>query len=195
MKDINKIYAECKEMVESAGYVIWLDPILKVNTRAKNRWGCVKTRGLTQVLEISSRLLADDIPDYPAYNTMLHEILHIVAGPNEGHGPKWKTMASTISAMYGYNIKRASNYDEYIGVDAMIKAYKWRATCKKCGKVFYRQRVSQYDTYSHTGCGGRLTPWELNIETPKVETKETETPAEKRKRIVIVNGVTYEVEV
>ena len=171
MKDINKIYQDCAEMVRAAGYDFPEPVEVKANTRAKTRWGCVKWSRIPdgfswywspRALELSSRLLADDVDDWPTYNTMLHEIIHLVAGCAEKHGARWQAIADDISSRYGYKITRTNNYSEFI----KPAPAKYRATCKTCGRVFYRDRYREGCEYFHTGCG-TLTAWAANIQEPE----------------------------
>ena len=189
MKDINKIYKECLDMIENhPDRASWgrldLPGEIVVNTRAKTRWGCVKKRaGVPYRLEISSRLLDDNVADFPAYNTMLHEIIHCFATCYQ-HGPEWKKIAAAVNKEYGYKIKRASDYSEYV----KRPEGKYRATCKGCGQIFYRDRKpAQAEGYTHRGCG-MLTAWVPNIAPEPLAANE-------QTRMVTFKGKQYQVSI
>jgi len=63
-------------------------------------------------------------------DTILHEIAHALAGPNEGHGPAWKLICQQIGAKpercYGANVE--------------MPAGRWRASCRGCGTEHRRHK-------------------------------------------------------
>lgn len=80
MKDLAKLFAECEADLAQVGF----RPEkyrFSINTRAKKRWGCcrVVANGVYNI-EISERLLADDVSDQATKNTIMHELIHAVEG-------------------------------------------------------------------------------------------------------------------
>ena len=103
MKDVQKLFDECMAELRSIGIVP--DPIrsVTVNTRATRRWGqASKIKGMWEI-SISDRLLADDLPDRPAKNVLMHEILHCRwnGGSHIGY---WSALAEKVNKELGYSI-------------------------------------------------------------------------------------------
>ena len=166
MKDLNKIYDECKEIIEACGIPVKAPrPVLKVNKRAKMRWGQSKINHTKGYREINiSHLLADDNADeFPIHNTMIHEMLHQEC-PNEGHGGKWKQYAMTISKKTEFDITRCTEYENYgIHPERNNGNHKYTCECKLCGRKFGRDRFTKdymnaamRGELAHGNCGGRI---------------------------------------
>lgn len=147
---------------------------IKINTRAKSRFGsCRKvwkasggvwvTRPVSILqkpyfqIEICEAML--DADEQEIKNVLAHELLHTCYGCYN-HGKRWKAYAEKINNMYGYNITSTTTYDK-IGLEKPEKkvTYRYRIECRKCGKIFYRQRKSKLienpGRYRCT-CGGKL---------------------------------------
>lgn len=93
MKDFNLLVNECIAELDSIGIVCGKIRNIEINTRAKCRWGLCRTvkSGVFDI-EISSRLLEDNVEDIVTKNTIIHELLHTVRGCH-GHTGKWKVLA------------------------------------------------------------------------------------------------------
>jgi SprT protein len=67
-------------------------------------------------------------------DTVLHEVAHALAGPQAGHGPKWKRIAEELGAR-----------PEAKASESRMNAIpsKWVGTCPKCGDVVRRHRLTQ----------------------------------------------------
>lgn len=146
MKDLFEVAEKCMVMLDDLG--IEYGYILKweINTRAKQRWGQCKRVVGGYTINISSRLLADDVSDKSVEDTVLHELIHTVDGCFN-HGEKWKRIASQVNYAYGYNIKRCSSAEEKGIVEItekQPKAIKHQFKCKCCGKVYSRTRESNF---------------------------------------------------
>ncbi len=66
-------------------------------------------------------------------DTILHEIAHALAGPDEGHGPVWKETAARIGATpkrcadaEGMKDARARRLEDAIAASAASRRYTWR---------------------------------------------------------------------
>ena len=132
-----------------------------INYRAKNRLGqCVDKRDIN----ISSWLLEIGL-DHDIKNTIIHEILHTFKD-TIGHKAKWQYYARYVSNRTDYHITRTTSID---GVYARANktrprrevSYKYEITCEKCGRVFYRQKMTKrtfesftQGTMIHNHCGG-----------------------------------------
>ena len=132
-----------------------------INYRAKKRLGqcCEK-----QDINISSWLLEIG-DDHDIKNTIIHEILHTFED-TIGHKAKWQYYANYVNNRTDYHITRLANVD---GIYARANktrprrevSYKYEITCEKCGKVFYRQKMTKrifnsftQGTMIHKSCGG-----------------------------------------
>lgn len=135
-------------------------PAVRLNTRAKKRFGCcIGSRKSGFVIELSAALPAAGRA--VCLQTLAHEVLHTCPGC-QNHGPQWKTYAARMNAACGYHIHRLDK-PEALGVQLPPAApphYRWRVTCQRCGRQFYRQKASPLirrpSAYRCAGCGGRL---------------------------------------
>ena len=189
MKDIQMIYNDCIEDCYAIGIYPNTTRNLVVNNRAKSRWGqaTISRNRYGEItvkkIEISSRLMRDDVDDYPSRNTMMHEILHCVDG-TDGHTGKWKRIAEEINNAYPdkYHITRCSDYSDYIRAEESHEDYKYVVYCPCCGaKWFYRRKsktVSRHERYMHSRDNTSLKSctvdewmdflrWEIPAETEK----------------------------
>lgn len=145
MKDFDRLINECKQELDALHIPYDKDAVFSINTRAKSRWGqCKKKPGEPCSINISSRLLDDDVTDEAAKTTILHELLH--SCPDGGsHTGAWKRYATLVNHAYGYDIKRCTSYEEK-GIVPVEKGihYKYVYKCKKCGQMIYRQRKSNF---------------------------------------------------
>ncbi len=106
MKDLKLLVDECIAELNSIGINCGRIRNIEINTRAKSRWGQCKTvkTGVFDI-EISARLLDDNVDDLAAKNTIIHELLHTVKGCH-GHTGKWKILAEYVNKKFTqYNIK------------------------------------------------------------------------------------------
>jgi hypothetical protein len=114
-----------------------------VNSRAKSRWGrCSKVVGGYKI-EISDRLLQDNVSFEATLNTMVHELLHAYEG-RMCHTGEWKRCAEIVNRNYDYlNIQRCTSSEEK-GIEATSRVvkYKYKVTCQTCGHACYYQRHS-----------------------------------------------------
>ena len=160
MKDINSLYQEGRSIVAEC---VGEDKLLnikevKINTRAKTRWGLCKYKGSEdRVIEISSRVLADSVPHDAALTVMIHELLH-ACKDGRGHRGTWKKYAGQVMKKYpNLVITRTTSY-EFFGLQAPKKKYTIK--CDKCGYTHYSNRMSSTikhpERYTHRGCGGHF---------------------------------------
>ena len=140
MKDVNKLFEEAKEVLDTLGipYSHRIVGVL-VNTRAKSRWGRSTRKQINgrsyYTIEISSRLLEDDVEWDKAMDTMIHEVLHCHF-KHRNHTGDWKKYAQMINKAYPqYHIERVTSCEEK-GIEvSTVKSYKYAITCNKCGTV------------------------------------------------------------
>ena len=156
MKDVQAIYFNCRKMIEDLGIKPGIVKSVKVNTRAKRRWGCCKITKTgstpTYTIEISYRLLLDEVDDKVTEDTMLHEILHTCKFCFN-HGAEWKRLANKVNKAYGYDIKRCTSSEEKGIKEVKAEAKpKHKVVCTKCGAEVYRKKDSKLIKYPHMFC-------------------------------------------
>lgn len=103
-----------------------------------------------------SRVLLPRLSCDVVRDAVLHEIAHVEAGVDAGHGPQWRAAAARLGA----RPDRTTHLPE--SVRAAVARY--RARCRRCGGHVYMHRRPKYgiDAYRHAPqtCGGRLRPLE-----------------------------------
>lgn len=158
MKNITAIFNECMSEAKAIGIQAGKIVSVTVNTRAKKRWGRTVYEGNgLYTIDISDRLLAEDVDIMAAKNTMMHEILHTCKGCMN-HGIEWKAMADKVNEAYPqYNIKRTTSADEK-GVEATPpRANRYELSCVRCGRTWRYKRAPKYDVSSYRcSCGGSI---------------------------------------
>lgn len=159
MKDLDylkSVVRECKQMANDVCIKTGVIAEIKINSRAKKRWGlCTKLPNNTFLIEISSRLLEDDVEKDALMNTVMHEVLHTVKDCLN-HGAKWKQCAQLINDVYGLNVKRCTSAEEKNIVSPVEESYNYIVACPKCGYQWKYIRktkcVMHPSRYNHTGC-------------------------------------------
>ncbi len=164
MKNLYAVYNDCLNEIKTCGIVPGNIVDVTINTRAKRRWGrCTVENGFYKI-EISDRLLQDDVDIKATKNTMAHEILHTVKGCMN-HGLNWQSVANKVNMAYPdiYNIKRTTSSEEK-GLEPIGKCRndtaKYALVCKDCGhrNVYKRagKAVQNPNRYRCGICGGKL---------------------------------------
>lgn len=80
--------------------------------------------------------------------TLVHELCHLVAGLNAGHGPRWKNLMARL----GYS---ADTYHDLDVEDITVVKRAWRWRCAGCGESYLRKSRSAA-AYRCGECGGAL---------------------------------------
>ena len=163
MKNLNKLYKECLFDIHNLGINTGKITSITINTRAKKRWGqTTKHPDGSFDININASLLADNLDDMVAKNTIAHEILHTVKGCFD-HKALWQEYANRMNHAYGYNIKRCTSAAEK-GLQPVGRirneSYKYVLTCIDCGGTSYFKRASkavQHPEWYRCGrCNGKL---------------------------------------
>ena len=160
MRDLIEYANECMEELDVIN-VPYTKPIAwVVNKRAQRRLGQCAKRANGYTIEISYRLLADDVDEIALKDTIQHELLHTIPGCMN-HGDRWQRYAAYVNREYGYHVSRcadASVYTEKYNVAA--STYKYAVQCQKCGAIVQRMRATSVITnpgrYRCARCGGRF---------------------------------------
>ena len=143
MKNFQKLYLECMQELRSIGIEYGCVSEWHINTRAKKRWGQCKALGHGYYsINISVRLLADDIDDIATKTTILHELLHTCKGCMN-HGKEWQRLADKVNRAYGYNIKRCTSCEEK-GIEKEDEPEaKYIIGCPCCGTKWEYVRMTK----------------------------------------------------
>lgn len=187
---LEKLLDDCIKELESIKFKIKDNPEvgvidIKISKKATKRYGCCKhekpdkkyyhtlngkygkrivyDRFKVHHIEISEWVMQLD--EKIIKNTIIHEILHCLPACNN-HGVLFRQYADYINEKLNYNISRLGNREEdfkfsNIEYNERTINYKYKIYCKKCGHIFYRQRMKKnlIKKYCCSLCGGRL---ELN---------------------------------
>lgn len=184
---LNKLYHECIEELKSIGLNIANNPeigeiTIEFSNRSVKRYGCCKQenpdkttmhrkrkgrtiyitydRYLKHKIEISRWVM--DLDDKIIKNTIIHEIIHCFPKCNN-HGTEFKKYANYINKKLNYDIsrlgdKKADYKKSNVKYENKPIKYKYKIICKKCGHIYYRQRLKKNITtkYRCSICNGRL---------------------------------------
>ena len=85
-----------------------IDPRLRLNRRARTRFGCCIRREGGYTIELSAQL-AREGSEEAILQVLAHEVLHTCYGCSN-HGRRWKGYAQRMNAAYGYHISRTDNF-------------------------------------------------------------------------------------
>lgn len=135
MKDLNTLLQDAKDVLEDLNIPYGKIVRCTVNYTAQRRWGRCRQVGTNEYeIEISYKLMADDIEWEAAMNTMIHELLHAYKN-RMCHTGEWKRCAELVNREYPiYNIRRCSSAEER-GVAETAPRYKYKVICHGCGNV------------------------------------------------------------
>lgn len=137
MKDLKKLFDESLMEVKAAGLQPGNIISVKPNKNMTKSWGVcssVMENGERKFkIDISTRILQDNVDDIATKDTIIHEILH-TCPDGFGHTGKWAKYADIINYTYKgkYNIKRTTAIEEK-GIEFDSSQYKYVIKCEKCG--------------------------------------------------------------
>ena len=160
--DVDALLTQVIRQAEALGIPVStrIDPHVRLNTRAKTRFGCCKGNRTTGfIIEIAAALLTAE--PHVCMQVLAHEVLHTCRGCQD-HGERWKAYAAQMNAAYGYAIRRTDKAEQ-LGVRLPPRKppqYRWRIICIQCGKQYLRQKESKLvkhpGRYRCSDCGGVL---------------------------------------
>jgi len=162
---LSRLFEESKKEVLDVGIDLKNDIDIKISYNVKGRLGCCKGKKHIEISEYMFKFSDDEIK-----NTIIHEILHTL-DDTSGHNVKWKYYASIINKNYKqYNITRLGNVRELCENNGLqmenVIPYKYKIVCDNCDKIFYRNRLSNYQksyvkySYKCTSCGSGVHLYE-----------------------------------
>lgn len=142
-----------------------IDPQVRLNRRAQNRFGCCISQNGRYTIELSARL-AEQGNERAVLQVLAHEALHTCYGCSN-HGKRWKSYAAKMNAIYGYDIQRTDNYDR-LGLEDDRPMRYW-VVCTKCGQKMPRMKRSpliEHPERYRCRCGGTLRIEDASQMTP-----------------------------
>lgn len=137
---------------------------LTVNSRAMRYGRCRRLPDGTFEIEISARLLRNDVDPKYARNTMIHELLH-TCYRCMNHGKRWKSYIARVNDAFGFDISptpyKSTDYSrERSKAVPPPREPKYVFQCRGCGIQTYRFRASDFtrntDRYFCSKCGGKF---------------------------------------
>ena len=162
MKDYMAMFNEAMNVVKDLGIETGNIVDVRLNYRAKNRFGQCKRNNLLNRYELNFNhlIFADEADDDAVMSVIIHEILHTCKDCMT-HKGEWKRLANIVNANTKYNITRCDSYENFgIEKPKREKKHNYVFVCEKCGHVFIRERASKftrnYHYYRCGGCGGEL---------------------------------------
>lgn len=164
MKSINDLYAEGRSIVEECcGDVIGDITDISINTRSQKRWGLChhNLKNDTFQIQISKRILLDEVPYDATLSVMIHEILHACEG-GQSHKGMWKVYAKKVMDKYPELVITRTNSSDFFGLEPRKRPERiYAVQCDTCGKVIRRARkvyvIKHPEVCIHKYCGGHFT--------------------------------------
>ncbi len=132
-----------------------ISPVVELNFRAKNRFGCCIHRPTGPVIELNAKLAMEGNRD-AILQVLVHEVLH-TCPTCSNHDYRWQFYANLMNQHYGYNIQRTDNFSN-LGLEDDRQVKYW-VICNRCGKRFARLKrsaVTDYPERYRCQCGGTL---------------------------------------
>ena len=135
MKNLNVLVQDCKDILDDLGITYGPIASVTVNNRLTACWGKCKYNKLHNVysIELSGRLMQDDIDYEATMDTIIHEFLH--AGKNRMcHTGAWKRLADLVNREYPqFHITRCTSGEEK-GVANRSVTEKYIVRGPKCNR-------------------------------------------------------------
>ena len=132
-----------------------IDPRVRLNCRARTRFGCCIRRGGAYTIELAEQL-AREGEEGAVLQVLAHEVLHTCYGCSN-HGKRWQGYARRMNDAYGYHIRRTDGYNS-LGLEDRRPVRYW-VVCGKCGRRIPRMKRSplvDHPEHYRCRCGGTL---------------------------------------
>ena len=130
-------------------------PQVRLNRRARTRFGCCIRKDGAYMIELSARLAREGTED-AILQVLAHEVLHTCYGCSN-HGKRWKSYAAKMNATYGYHISRTDKFEDF-GLEDDRPVRYW-VVCTRCGRRIPRMKRSpliDHPERYRCQCGGTL---------------------------------------
>ena len=162
MKNYMEMYHKALEILDNLNIEYGNIVEVKLNYRAKNRFGRCKKNNVTNTysLDFNYLIFDDNANDVAIMNTIIHEVLHTCKDCMT-HKNEWKRLADYVTRNTKYTITRTNSYADF-GIEnpRREKKHNYVFVCEDCGQTFIRERSSKftknYHAYRCGKCGGEI---------------------------------------
>lgn len=130
-------------------------PQVRLNRRARTRFGCCIRREGRCTIELSAKL-AEQGSEEAILQVLAHEVLHTCYGC-ANHGARWQGYAQRMNTAYGLNIRRTDSFSA-LGIEDNRPVRYW-VVCARCGRRIPRMKRSplvDHPERYRCPCGGAL---------------------------------------
>lgn len=164
-KTLNGLLARVIGQAKDAGIPVspYIDPEVRVNRRARSRFGCCVQKNGRYYIEVAEQLLG--AAEEAVCQVLAHEVLHSCRGC-ANHGLKWKEYAGRMNRQYGYAVARTDSFEKLGLTDQ--RPVKYLVICQSCGRQMSRMKRSplvEHPERYRCRCGGTLRVREAGVET------------------------------
>lgn len=141
MKDLQKLFNECKEEMRKANIPFNEDAYINVSNRKSVRtWGTCRNK---VDIRINALLLDDNVDDKETKDTIIHELIH-TCKDTHGHDYYFRLYGNRMNDMFGYHISRCNSKEQKgITID-YERMSKYKFVCPNCNRVSYKQKLPKY---------------------------------------------------
>ena len=155
-KTLDALLAKVIAQARQAGIPVSpsIDPRVRINRRARTRFGCCIQKNGRYYIELASQLLGAE--EQAVCQVLAHEVLHTCSGCRN-HGALWRSYAGRMNAAFGYTISRTGTCGE-LGVPD-LRPVRHLVVCTRCGQEFPRTKASPLVLHPERyrcKCGGTL---------------------------------------
>ena len=162
MKDYVKIFNQCKLELDAISIPYNKSASITTNKR-KVALGVCRFENGNYTIEISERVLKDEVTDEGVREVIMHELLHTGKGCMK-HTGNWLEAAKIVNKLLGYHIQRTCDEDILKKYNITMKKnntdFKYIVKCTECGATWKKHNKSPFiknlSQYRCT-CGGSLT--------------------------------------
>ena len=156
MKNYMEMYHKALEILDDLNIEYGNIVEVKLNYRAKNRFGQCRRNNVTNTYSLNFNYLIfdDNANDVAIMNTIIHEILHTCKDCMT-HKNEWKRLADYVTRNTKYTITRTNSYSDFgIEKPKKEKKHNYVFVCEGCGQVIIRERASKFTkNYHNYRCG------------------------------------------
>ena len=155
-KTLDALLAKVIAQARQAGIPVSpsIDPRVRINRRARTRFGCCIQKNGRFYIELASQLLGAE--EQAVCQVLAHEVLHTCPGC-ANHGPRWRYWAERMNRAYGYHIQRTGSY-QALGLSDP-RPVRYLVVCSRCGREIPRMKRSSLVDHPERyrcRCGGIL---------------------------------------
>lgn len=153
---LDLLLAQVIEQARSIGIPVSrrIAPHVTVNTRARTRFGCCRSRMGRHTIEIAAALTGAE--DAAIRQVLAHEVLH-TCPDCANHGAQWQRWAALMNRRFGYDIHRTDSHENLGSTDN--RPVRYLVVCRQCGKELPRMKRSplvEHPQRYRCKCGGSL---------------------------------------